>query len=86
MTQNLGETNLRRKRRVGNPMREFDKLPKPLRRWLAEAILPWSPVSVKRVWHQSMNKGLSFEEILNFLDKTEETKIKMRNQKLKNNK
>ena len=49
MTQNLGETNLRRRRRVGNPMHEFDQLPKPLRKWLSKAILPWSPASVRRV-------------------------------------
>ena len=65
MTQNLGETNLRLRRRVGHPMHEFDQLPKPLRKWLTEAILPWSTVSVRRVWCKSIRKGLSFEEALN---------------------
>ena len=55
MTQNLGEINLRRRRRVGNPMHEFDQLPKPLRKWLSKAILPWSPASVRRVWNKSIN-------------------------------
>ena len=48
MTQNLGEINIRLRRRVGHPMHEFDQLPKPLRKWLTEAILPWSTVSVSR--------------------------------------
>ena len=64
MKQNLGETNLRRRRRIGNPMHEFDQLPKPLRKWLSKAILPWSPLSVRRVWHKSIRKGLSLQEVL----------------------
>ena len=40
MTQNLGETNLRLRRRVGHPIHEFDQLPKPITKWLTEAILP----------------------------------------------
>ena len=84
MTQNLGETNLRRRRRVGNPMHEFDQLPKPLRKWLSKAILPWSPLSVRRVWHKSISKGLSLQEILCVLDKTEESTMKKEKSKIKN--
>ena len=84
MTQNLGETNLRLRRRVGHPMHEFDQLPKPLRKWLTEAILPWSTVSVRRVWCKSIRKGLSFEEALNVLDNAEAYKIKKEKSKIKN--
>ena len=42
----------------------FDGLPAPLRKWLAEAALPWSPASVRRIWSKSQAKGLSPEETL----------------------
>jgi hypothetical protein len=84
MKQNLGETNLRRRRRIGNPMHEFDQLPKPLRKWLSKAILPWSPASVRRVWNKSINKGLSFQEVLGVLDETEECTMKKEKLKTKN--
>lgn len=35
-------------------MREFDALPPMLRHWLAEARLPWSARSVRRVWKRAM--------------------------------
>ena len=84
MTQNLGEINLRRRRRAGNPMHEFDQLPKPLRKWLSKAFLPWSPASVRRVWHKSINNGLSFQEVLSVLDETEECTMKKEKFKTKN--
>ena len=84
MKQNIGETNLRRRKRVGNSMYEFDQLPKPLRKWLSKAILPWSPLSVRRVWHRSITKGLSSQEALGVLDKTEECILKKEKSKIKN--
>ena len=64
MTHNLGQTRLRRKRRVCDPMDAFDGLPAPLRQWVALAALPWSPSSVRRIWTNSRAKGLSEEEAL----------------------
>ena len=84
MKQNIGETNLRRRKRVGNSMYEFDQLPEPLRKWLSKAILPWSPLSVRRVWHKSIRKGLSMQEILCVLDKTEESTMKKEKSNIKN--
>ena len=46
--KNLGETKLRKHRRISDPMREFDRLPKLLREWLSGAALPWAPKSVYR--------------------------------------
>lgn len=37
-------------RRACDPMREFDGLPPALRRWLSQAVLPWSPHSARRIW------------------------------------
>lgn len=36
---NRGATSLRRKRRRGDPMRDYDRLPPELRCWLADAAL-----------------------------------------------
>jgi hypothetical protein len=37
--------------RGGDPMMRFDRLPGPLRRWLAGAALPWSAASALRIWN-----------------------------------
>jgi len=68
---NLGQNNLRRKRRAGDPMAAFDGLPAPLRHWLAHAALPWSPASARRIWTKYRNKGLDSEEILDVLARAE---------------
>lgn len=52
MTRNL--TTSLRQSRVRDPMREFDRLPPALRRWLAEAALPWSARSVRTAWHKAL--------------------------------
>lgn len=72
MTRNIGETSLRRKRRAADPMQSYDALPAPLRRWLAQAALPWSPASAKKIWVRAMMKGLSEEDALGLLFRSEE--------------
>lgn len=72
MTRNLGATSLRRKNRSADPMRSYDALPVPLRRWLADARLPWSPTSARRVWTRARERGLGPEEALAALSKAEE--------------
>ncbi|MEL7214517.1 MAG: DUF6525 family protein [Pseudomonadota bacterium] len=64
MNRNLGQICLPRKRRASDPMAAYDRLPAPLRHWLSEAALPWSPVSAKRIWSRSRARGLSEEEAL----------------------
>ena len=54
---NLGATVRRPRRRTADPMAAFDALPAPLRRWLAEAALPWSPASCRRLWMQALARG-----------------------------
>lgn len=54
MSGNLGRTGLRRRARACAPMREFDRLPGPLRRWLAQAALPWSPRSARRIYEREL--------------------------------
>lgn len=71
MNRNLGQTSLRRKRRAGDPMDAFDDLPAPVRQWVAHAALPWSPISVRRIWSKSRAKGMSDEEALQTLSHAE---------------
>ena len=71
MSGNLGQSSLRRKRRSGDPMDAFDGLPAPVRQWVAQAALPWSPASVRRIWSKSRARGLSAEEALLSLNDAE---------------
>ncbi|MGR3678901.1 MAG: DUF6525 family protein [Paracoccaceae bacterium] len=64
MSGNLRQSSLHRKRRSRDPMAAYDSLPAPLRSWLSEAALPWSPASARRIWVKSLAKGLSPEEAL----------------------
>ncbi|WP_338048670.1 DUF6525 family protein [Phaeobacter porticola] len=52
-------------------MTEFDRLPAPVRQWLSQAALPWSPASARRIWSKSRAKGLSDEEALRSLSRAE---------------
>lgn len=71
MTGNLGATTLRRKRRAGDSMRSYDALPEPLRHWLSQAALPWSPASARRLWARSRSKGLGPQDALDLLARAE---------------
>lgn len=72
MRSNLGATSLKRRRRNGDSMRAYDSLPPPLRNWLAEAILPWSPASCRRVWIKVRQEGHDMEEALQVLQDAEQ--------------
>ena len=50
MRGNRGQTSLKLKRRTEDPMRDYDRLPPELRAWLAGAVLPWRPRSVRRAF------------------------------------
>ena len=52
-------------------MTAYDSLPAPLRGWLAQAALPWSPASARRIWVKAMSKGHTPEEALSVLQKAE---------------
>lgn len=71
MNRNLGQCSLRRKRRSDDPMDAFDALPASVRQWVAQATLPWSPTSVRRIWSKSRAKGLSDVEALMSLAQAE---------------
>ena len=48
-------TSLRRRRRPC-PIKQYDRLPPELRRWLAQAALPWSPASALRLWRKLLRE------------------------------
>ncbi|SOH93799.1 hypothetical protein SAMN06273572_102477 [Monaibacterium marinum] len=75
MTGNLGATTLKRRRRAADPMQTFDTLPAPLRQWLAEATLPWSPASCQRIWVKSRRKGLETQDVLALLTQAEQATL-----------
>ncbi len=71
MNRNLGETSLRRRRRSVDPMHAYDSLPTPLRQWLSEAVLPWSPISARKIWMRAQAKGLNIDDALDLLCRSE---------------
>jgi hypothetical protein len=47
-------TGLRCRKRRAAPMAAYDAAPPPLRRWLAQALLPWSVDSARRLWRDGL--------------------------------
>lgn len=43
-------------------MQGYDRLPAPLRRWLAGTALPWSPQSALRIWHRALAESAGSPE------------------------
>ena len=53
----MRRANLRstvRRRARPDPMGAYDRLPAPLRAWLARACLPWDPASARRIWDRAL--------------------------------
>ena len=50
-------SGLKRRARACDPMEAYDRLPADLRRWLAEAALPWSPRSALRAWQAALKRA-----------------------------
>ena len=71
MTGNLGSTALERRRRAADPMMTYDTLPQPLRSWLTQAVLPWSPKSCQRIWERARSNGLSVGDAIVMLTEAE---------------
>ncbi len=57
-------------------MNDYDRLPRALRLWLAEARLPWSPSSARRAWRKAMVKALGREaKALALMDALEDARL-----------
>ena len=72
MAANRGKTSLRLKRRNEDPMREFDRLPAELRAWLAAAVLPWRPRSVRRAFDHAVARTEDSSRALEELDRLQD--------------
>lgn len=72
MRGNRGQTSLKRKRRTEDPMRDFDRLPPELRAWLAEAVLPWRPRSVRRAFERAVARTRDRARALAELDRLQD--------------
>ena len=44
-------------RRSAMSMRQFDRLPPELRRWLQDAALPWSARSARKLWTRALRRA-----------------------------
>ena len=75
MRSNLGAVGMRLRRRRRSPMSEFDRLPPPLRRWIARAALPWSPRSVARSYARARAAFGSEAAALAELDRLERRRL-----------
>ncbi|WP_222192100.1 DUF6525 family protein [Maritalea mobilis] len=69
MAGNRGKTSLRPKRRNEDPMRDYDRLPPDLRAWLAGAVLPWRPRSVRRAFDRALQATGDKSSALRELDR-----------------
>ncbi|WP_275393124.1 DUF6525 family protein [Aliiroseovarius sp. Z3] len=69
MSGNRGKTSLKCKRRSTCSMREYDRLPPELRKWLATAILPWGPRSVHRAYDRAVARTRDKTRALQELDR-----------------
>ncbi|MEM9551449.1 MAG: DUF6525 family protein [Pseudomonadota bacterium] len=72
MAGNRGKTSLKRKWRNEDPMREFDRLPKELRVWIASADLPWRPRSVRQSFYRALSRTGDKDRALEELDRLQE--------------
>jgi hypothetical protein len=52
-------------------MAAYDAAPAPLRAWMAQAALPWSPASCLAIWRRAMAAGAGAAEALARLDRAE---------------
>ncbi|WP_233253421.1 DUF6525 family protein [Paracoccus binzhouensis] len=55
-------TSLHRRRRPCS-LAQYDRLPPELRRWLAQAALPWSPASALRLWQRFLREAAGDTEV-----------------------
>ncbi|WP_339108625.1 DUF6525 family protein [Thioclava sp. GXIMD4216] len=70
MVGNLGSTRLKRPLKT-NTMQNYDALPAPLRRWVAQAALPWSARSCHKIWSRAQARGEGLSQIITRLDRAE---------------
>lgn len=56
-------------------MQAFDALPAPLRSWLSQAVLPWSPASCRKILRQARSRGEGLDDVLVRLDRAQQSTL-----------
>lgn len=56
-------------------MQDYDRLPAELRAWLASAVLPWRPRSVRRAFDKAYARTRDTQSALKELDRLQERRI-----------
>lgn len=74
--RNLGATGLPIRKRAGDPMATYDRLPPQLRSWMQAAALPWSPKSCRSIWMKVKQRGGSDAQALARLQQVETAMLK----------
>lgn len=72
MATNRGKTSLRLTRQNADPMRDYDRLPPELRTWLAAAVLPWRPKSVRIAFERALARTRDKARALEELDRLQD--------------
>lgn len=72
---NRGATSLRTIRRNEDPMQAFDALPAPVRSWLSQASLPWSPASCRKILRKARTRGEGLDDVLARLDRAQKNTL-----------
>ncbi|MCA0873077.1 DUF6525 family protein [Seohaeicola saemankumensis] len=72
---NRGATSLKLRRRNEDPMQTYDALPAPIRRWLSQAALPWSPASCRKILRRGRARGEGLDQILARLERAQQATL-----------
>ena len=75
MKNNLGKTKLSMRHRRSDSLKDFDRLPRQLREWLRNAILPWSPKSVRRVYYKAFSNTGNIDTALAELERIQKRQL-----------
>ena len=75
MSGNLGATSLRKRKSAKDPMQTYDALPAPLRQWMANASMPWSPTSCRKIWKRAKARGEPVGTIIEKLERSEKATL-----------
>lgn len=56
-------------------MQAFDALPAPVRTWLSQAALPWSPASCRKILRKARTHGEGLDDVLARLDRAQQNTL-----------
>lgn len=75
MNRNLSTKLKKRRRPQADPMAAYDRLPPEARAWAAQAVLPWSAQSVRKIWSRALQETGCKISALSRLDAAEQATL-----------